>query len=94
VQEQLGIASDEVVLATTGDGTCSQGEFWEAISNAVNLKAPVVFLVEDNGYAISTPTEVQYPGGNIAALLQGYAAHAFSSSTKWMAAIPSPAMRR
>ena len=73
VQEQLGIASDEVVLVTTGDGTCSQGEFWEAISNAVNLKAPMVFLVEDNGYAISTPSEVQYPGGNIAALLQGYA---------------------
>ena len=75
MQEQLGIASDEVTLVTTGDGTCSQGEFWEAISNAVNLKAPVVFLVEDNGYAISTPSEVQYPGGNIAALLQGYAPH-------------------
>ena len=75
VQELLGIHSDEVALATTGDGTCSQGEFWEALSNAVNLKAPVVFLVEDNGYAISTPTEVQYPGGNIAALVQGYAAH-------------------
>jgi 2-oxoisovalerate dehydrogenase E1 component len=75
LQEELGIKSDEVALVTTGDGTCSQGEFWEAISNAVNLKAPVVFLVEDNGYAISTPSEVQYPGGNIAALLQGYAAH-------------------
>jgi 2-oxoisovalerate dehydrogenase E1 component len=75
LQETLGIHSDEVALVTTGDGTCSQGEFWEAISNAVNLKLPVVFLVEDNGYAISTPTEVQYPGGNIAALLKGYEAH-------------------
>ena len=70
----MDMQADEVVLTSTGDGTCSQGEFWEAMSNAVNLKAPVVFLVEDNGFAISTPTEVQYAGGNVAALLQGYAA--------------------
>jgi 2-oxoisovalerate dehydrogenase E1 component len=72
LNEQLGIAPDEVVLTTTGDGTCSQGEFWEAVSNAVNLKVPIVFLVEDNGYAISTPSQVQYPGANVAALLKGY----------------------
>jgi 2-oxoisovalerate dehydrogenase E1 component len=75
LQDELGIRSDEVVLTTTGDGTCSQGEFWEAVSNAVNLKVPVVFLVQDNGYAISVPTEVQYPGGNVAALLKGYEPH-------------------
>ncbi len=71
----LGTGSDEIAFVTTGDGTCSQGEFWEGVSNAVNLKAPVVFLVQDNGYAISTPSEVQYAGANIAALLQGFEAH-------------------
>ena len=73
--ERLGTHPDEVAFVTTGDGTCSQGEFWEAVSNAVNLKAPVVFLVEDNGYAISTPSEVQYAGANIAALLKGFEPH-------------------
>ncbi|MCE1229192.1 MAG: dehydrogenase [Firmicutes bacterium] len=67
--------ADEVALATTGDGTVSQGEFWEGLNNAVNLKLPVIFLVEDNGYAISTPTEVQYAGANVAALVKGWEPH-------------------
>ncbi len=68
----LNTGSDEVAVATTGDGTVSQGEFWEALNAAVNLKVPVVFLVQDNGYAISTPTEVQYAGANVAALVEGW----------------------
>jgi 2-oxoisovalerate dehydrogenase E1 component len=63
---------DEVVYTSIGDGATSQGEFWEAISSASNGKLPVLFLVEDNGYAISTPVEVNTPGGNISALVANF----------------------
>ena len=72
--EQVPTERDEVVLVTTGEGTTSQGEFWEAMNTASNLKLPVVFLVEDNGYAISTPVEVNTAGGNISKLVAGFPA--------------------
>jgi 2-oxoisovalerate dehydrogenase E1 component len=63
---------DEVVLTCVGEGSTSQGEFWEAISTASNKKLPVIFLVEDNGYAISVPVEVNTPGGNISRLVANF----------------------
>jgi 2-oxoisovalerate dehydrogenase E1 component len=63
---------DEVVLCTTGEGQTSEGEFWEALNTASNLKLPVVFLVEDNGYAISVPVEVNTAGGKVSELVRGF----------------------
>ncbi len=63
---------DEVVYVSIGDGATSEGEFWEAISVASNGKLPVLFVVEDNGYAISVPVEVNTPGGNISRLLGNF----------------------
>ena len=67
-----GFTDDEVVLVTTGDGTTSEGEFWESLNTASNLKLPIVYLVEDNGYAISVPVEVNTAGGSISKLVAGF----------------------
>lgn len=62
----------EIVYVSCGDGTTSQGEFWEGLTTACVNKLPVLFMVEDNGYAISTPTWIQTPGGSISKALENF----------------------
>jgi 2-oxoisovalerate dehydrogenase E1 component len=63
---------DEVTYVSSGEGTTSQGEFWESLNTASNRKVPVLYVCEDNEYAISVPVEVQTPGGNISKLIANF----------------------
>jgi 2-oxoisovalerate dehydrogenase E1 component len=66
------VRGDEVTYVSVGDGGTSEGEFWEALNSACTLRLPLVVLVEDNGYAISTPVATQTPGGDIGRIAEAF----------------------
>lgn len=68
----VSFEKDEVAVVTTGDGTTSEGEFWESLNSASNLKLPVVYVVEDNGFAISVPVSENTAGGSVSKLVAAY----------------------
>src|SRR5882724_8589234 len=63
---------EEIVYVSCGDGATSEGEFWESLNAACAKKLPLFYLVEDNGYAISVPVEVQTAGGSISKLVRNF----------------------
>ncbi len=70
--KDVSFHGDEVVYVSIGEGSTSQGEFWESLNTASNGRLPVVYVVEDNEYAISTPVEANTPGGNISRLIANF----------------------
>ncbi len=98
---------DEVVYVSLGEGATSQGEFWESLNTASNGKLPVLFVIEDNEYAISVPVEVNTPGGNISRLVANFpnfyfaevdgtdpveSYHAFEQAVAWCRSGNGPAL--
>jgi len=70
--KNVSFQGDEITYVSLGDGTSSEGEFWEAMNAAALEKLRVIFCVEDNGYAISVPVEAQTAGGSISRLVSGF----------------------
>jgi 2-oxoisovalerate dehydrogenase E1 component len=69
---ELHTRDDQITYVSIGDGATSEGEFWESLNTACTNKVPILYLIEDNGYAISVPVEAQTPGGDISHLVEHF----------------------
>jgi 2-oxoisovalerate dehydrogenase E1 component len=63
---------DQITYVSIGDGATSEGEFWESLNTACTQRLPLLYVCEDNGYAISVPVEVQTPGGDISRIVEHF----------------------
>ena len=72
IAAELGCHKDEVTYLSVGDGATSEGEFWESLNTACLESLPIIYLIEDNGYAISVPVEAQTPGGDISRIVEAF----------------------
>ena len=68
----LDPGSDAVVYVSGGDGATSEGEFWESLNAACLRRAPVLYMITDNQFAISVPVEAQTAGGSISRLVSSF----------------------
>jgi 2-oxoisovalerate dehydrogenase E1 component len=63
---------ESIAVALGGDGSVATNGFWSALTTATTMKLPMLFLIEDNGFGLSVPSDRQTPGGNIAANLAAF----------------------
>lgn len=66
------LGKDEVVYVSAGDGATSQGDFHEALNFASLHQLPVIFVIQNNGWAISVPSHEQTSGGSLVDVTRGY----------------------
>jgi len=72
--EELGDGeyARSIAVVLGGDASVATGGFWSALTMATTLRLPMLFYIEDNGFGISVPSQLQTPGGNIAANLRSF----------------------
>ncbi|MBF0245558.1 MAG: hypothetical protein HQL31_09865, partial [Planctomycetes bacterium] len=77
----------KVVAVFFGDGAIDEGAFWESLNMACLKELPVLFICQDNGYAVHTPAEVRHGYASISAIVEGFRCNVFASDSTDVAVI-------